>query len=298
MKAVVTAIQRFSIHDGPGIRTVVFLKGCPLRCRWCHNPETQQMHPQIQYNKLRCIGCGACVSTCPAGCHGFSDDHLHQFRAKACIRCMKCVQVCMPRALEVCGAEMSTGEIMEIIERDRAFYEERGGVTLSGGEPMMHPEFTIELLRLSKEKGITTCIETCGLFPSQQIEALAEVCDTILWDIKDTDRERHRIHTGGDLNTILERLEQVCEKHADRVILRCIIIKGINDSIDHACRITALAKKLGIKRIDFLPFHPFGSAKYEALGMEIAPMGKEYIPDGDIMASLVKLKYPFIDRCL
>jgi len=289
MKAVVTNIQRFSIHDGPGVRTVVFLKGCPLNCKWCHNPECIEKSRQIQFNSSRCINCNACVSACPSICYSNTDEGIHKFNSKKCVKCLKCAEVCLPRAIEICGIEMTSAEIIDTVLRDKPFYGGNGGITISGGEPMTYPYFTIELLTLAKQQNISTCIETCGFFPSKYLNAIGDLCDTILWDIKDTNYQRHIENTGVDINTILSNLTQLSTNHSKKIVIRCIIIKGINDNLTHVNNVISLARKLGILHIDLIPFHPFGSSKYEVLGLNVSLMGQEYIPTNQVMLMLTTI---------
>lgn len=296
MKAVVSNIQRFSIHDGPGVRTVVFLKGCPLNCRWCHNPECIEKNRQILFNSSRCIRCNACVSVCPSACHSNSEEGMHNFNSKECVKCMRCTEVCLPKAIEICGTEMTSLEVINTVLRDKAFYGDDGGITISGGEPMAYPDFTIELLKQAKQNNITTCIETCGFFPFKYVDALGDVCDTILWDIKDTDYQRHIDNTGVKINTILNNLTQISAIYNKKIVIRCIILKGINDNAIHVNNVISLAKKLEISQINLIPFHPFGSSKYDALGLNVSSMGQEYIPTSDVMSILENIVGRFINK--
>ena len=203
-KLRVTEIQRFCMHDGPGVRTTVFLKGCPLRCAWCHNPETQRAEPELLLNVARCIGCLACVSVCPSEAQAF--DSIRTVDRDNCRACGACAEVCPTAALEVCGREYTAGELADVIERDRAFYGERGGVTLSGGEPLLQGEGILALLRECRERGIPTAVETCGFADPSVIEAAVPHVDLFLWDVKDTDDVRHKRYTGVSSARIIENL--------------------------------------------------------------------------------------------
>lgn len=281
-EAIVTNIQRFCVHDGPGVRTTVFFKGCPLSCRWCHNPETQKKHIQPQVEALRCVGCGLCEKVCPAGCHRFSDGK-HSFDNADCTLCMACL-ACPVLAIRPCGREMAVSSILDEVLKDRAFYGETGGITLSGGEPMAQPEAALALLRAAKAAGITTCMETCGQFDEKFIKPLCAVCDTLLWDVKDTNSARHKAYTGVGNERILKNLSLAAEEGA-AIILRCILVKGVNDERAHVENLLALARKTGAEKIDFLPFHPMGNGKAAAVGNHgMPPMGKEHIPDAEFLA--------------
>lgn len=285
IRGVITDLQRFSMHDGPGIRTTVFLKGCPLRCLWCHNPETQQALPQVQLHSNRCLLCGACAEVCLQGCHQMKERHL--FDSYQCIGCFACTEACMPRALEVCGKEVTVEQALREVEKDRAFYGNTGGMTLSGGEPMGQPEFALALLGEAKKRGISTCIETCGAFPSQYLSRLSDVCDLFYYDVKDTDPERHRQNTGGSLPAILENLSVLSALAPGRITMRCIILRGINDNQQHLRRLLEIADQYHIQSLHLLPFHPMGSGKYAAVGRTV-PQGfeKERIPAHQVLEEM------------
>lgn len=283
---IVTNIQRCSVHDGPGIRTTVFLKGCPLRCRWCHNPETWRREPEIERTATVCISCGACTAVCPAGCHRPSDRE-QPFDSAACRRCGACVTTCPVGALSWCGQWQTAEQVLSVVERDRAFYAEQGGMTLSGGEPLAQPAFALGLLRGAKKRGIGTAVETSGFFSPEYTESLCDACDWLLWDIKDTDVERHRLNTGADPRPMWENLRHAAHKKAESITLRCPIIRGINDTEAHILAVKALAAELGILRIQLLPFHPFGNAKRTAMGYAAAEqMGRAFIPSPEQLARL------------
>lgn len=276
MKIPVTGIQRFCMHDGPGLRTVVFLKGCPLRCKWCHNPETQNSFRQIFYDEKKCIGCGACA-VCPNQAHVFRPDHA--FDRVKCTACGSCTELCPTGALERAARMMEPDEILELVERDRDFFGQEGGLTLSGGEPMAHPEESLLLLKKAKEAGISTAVETCGYFDSRYIPDLCQHADTLLWDFKDSDAERHRYYTGVSNQKILENLKEA-DRQGGNIVLRCILLQGINYTPKHIGQIEALYRSLvNCHRVDFLPYHPMGSDKYRLLGIEDTFHDKRYIPE-------------------
>ncbi len=264
MKHTVTDIQRFCMHDGPGIRTTVFLKGCPLNCFWCHNPETKKARPELMFHETRCIGCGACFA-CEAGVHSVSDNR-HTVNFEKCTTCGRCIDLCPTKALTMAGTLMESSEIIDAVLKDKAFYRENGGLTLSGGEPMLHPDACIELLTLAKSHGLNTAVETCGFFDEKYVEALCRVTDCFLWDIKDTDSERHKANTGASNEKILANL-RLADKYNVPIILRCVILKGVNMDSEHISKVKALFSTLknGV-RVDFLPCHSLGNHKAEAIG--------------------------------
>jgi len=237
-------IQRFCTSDGPGIRTTVFFKGCPLRCLWCHNPESQSSDSELMFYKHKCKSCGRCIGE-------ESNDSF----------------VCYNGARERCGKETSANEIVKTALKDKPFYKNSGGgITLSGGEPLYQYKFALEILKLAKENGLHTAIETCGYGSGEQIRKVAEYTDVFLYDIKECDALRHKLFTGVDSKLILENLALV-DKLGKDIILRCPIIPGCNDRSDHLEGIAAIANSLShVIRIDVEPYHPLGESKSEALG--------------------------------
>ncbi len=267
MKGTVFNIQRFSVHDGPGIRTNVFLKGCPLRCIWCHNPEGLSPKASVEYTAVKCIGCGECAEVCKEGAH-IMKDGLHSLDFSKCVSCFKCTEACPAGAVAINGTAMEVDEVIAEVEKDRDFYGENGGMTLSGGEPFFQSEFALELLRSAKERGINTAVETCGMTPSEVIEEAAKYVSVFLYDCKATDAELHKKVTGADPAQIIKNLELLDEKSA-HVVLRCPIIPGINDNEQHLKNIGLIAEKYNcIKEINIMPYHSYGEAKRNKLGME------------------------------
>lgn len=262
----VASIQRFCMHDGPGIRTTVFMKGCPLRCAWCHNPETQSAKDQLLYYEKKCVGCFLCVS-CPRGAQGIdSSTGRHRFFRELCNECGACAELCPTGALELCGRDYGVDELYALVERDRPFYGTLGGVTLSGGEPLLQPREAEELLKSCREGGISTAIESCGAVPWDSVEAVIPFTDLFLWDVKDTDPERHRRFTGVTNEGILENLRRADAAGA-KTRLRCILVGGINTQMEHYERICRLFDELkGCEGIELIPCHVYGSSKAEALG--------------------------------
>lgn len=261
-------IQRFSLFDGPGVRTVVFLKGCPLRCIWCHNPEGVEAASQIMYNASKCIGCGECVSTCIRGAHRLSDG-LHIFDRSFCTGCGECAKVCCTQALSTAGNIMSTDEVMLEIMKDKQFYlESGGGVTLSGGEPLMQADFAISILKMSKENEISTCVETCGMVDSSKLLEAARYTDVFYFDYKATGEKMHRELCSCAQYPILGNLERLDKIHAN-VTLRCPIIPGANECGEHILGIAHTAKRFScVREIQLEPYHRLGIGKARNLGIE------------------------------
>lgn len=284
MHGIVADIQRFSVHDGPGVRTTVFLKGCPLRCRWCHNPETQLPNPQIQLTHMRCLGCGACVAACPNGAHQLMPEG-HRYESGLCTHCLACASACMTGAIEVCGRPMDADEVLQLVLRDRAFYGSSGGITLSGGEPMMQAEFAFSLLEAAVQLGVGSYVETCGYFAPERVEELMSYAQGVYWDIKDTDEIRHRTYTGVGLNRIWDNLQRAAAVAPDKLTLRCIIVRGVNDNEEHIRAVAGLRERLGIPRVELISFHPYGSSKARALG-RTASMNEQAIPDSGWMEQM------------
>ena len=273
MQIPVSQIQRFCMHDGPGIRTVVFFKGCPLSCRWCHNPETQSFENQIMFDAEKCIGCGSC-DACP---HGAQTDR------KNCIGCGACTALCPTGARENTLSMMPMQQVMEIVLRDRAFYGASGGITLSGGEPMAHPMEAIALLKRAKEEGITTAMETCGFFSEEYLPELKKYCDVFLWDIKDLNDVRHKENTGVSNQIILKNLKQL-DCLGAKIILRCIMLRGINMKEDHLRGLRQLLEELSPQtKIELLPYHCMFEKKVSGLGMSDAFNHERYIPTAEDM---------------
>ena len=265
----VTDIQRGCTHDGPGLRTTVFLKGCPLRCKWCHNPETQHIKKEAYYRPNKCIGCLQCVAVCPRGCHR-EENGGHGFDPGLCMNCMACTQVCPGGALEAVSKTMTLEEVLEAVRADKVFYRNRGGLTVSGGEPTLQKEALLALLEAAKAENIHTCLETCGFFPESLVEPLAKRVDLFLFDVKDTDPARHAENTQADLGRILKNLRSLDALGAETV-MRCLLIPEVNLNEDHALALAELFQSLRHCRyVELLAYHPYGLSKSQQLGREDA----------------------------
>lgn len=261
-------IQKFSVNDGPGIRTTVFLKGCPLRCIWCHNPESKSSDAEIFFDVRKCIGCGKCVQICLQNCHTMTDG-VHTFNRDKCEACGKCTEVCYADSLEKAGEIKSVTQVIDEVMKDKAFYDNSGGgITLSGGEPMMQFEFAFEILRTSKEKGLHTCIETCGFAAEDHYRKIAPYVDIFLFDFKESDSIKHKEFTGVGNELILSNLHML-DSIGSKIVLRCPVIPTLNDRNEHFDAIASLANSLAnVTEINIEPYHPLGSGKAEMLGRD------------------------------
>lgn len=258
-------IQHFSVNDGPGIRTVVFFKGCPLNCVWCHNPESKSTNPELSFLKSKCVSCRKCAEICTDKVHSF-ENGVHCIDRSKCVFCGKCVDICAPSALEIIGKKYTVDDIMTELAKDDVFFAAGGGVTFSGGEPFMQFDALYSLLKACKEKGYSACIETSGFTTTDNILKAAEYTDYFLFDCKETNPANHKKYIGADNKLISENLSALCSVNA-HVILRCPIVPGINDRQEHFNAIAKLANKYScIKSIEFMPYHPLGISKSEQLG--------------------------------
>lgn len=282
--ATIFDIQRYAIHDGPGIRTLVFFKGCPLRCWWCCNPESQKAGPQLALFPQNCIMCGQCIEACPEGAVSDQDGLLLTEKTR-CIECGRCTIKCYANARKMIGRKMDVEEVFEEIKKDELFYKNSGGgVTLSGGEPLVWPDFASSLLEKCKNAGINTAVETCGYSRWTNITRLLDFVDLFLYDLKIMNEDEHKKYTGVSNKPILENLERLNEyDNSNTIIVRIPLIRGINDSTLHMHNLCSYVKSLKrIKEVHLLPYHRLGESKYRALGRtyfltEINPPAKEKI---------------------
>lgn len=267
-KGMIFNIMRFSVSDGPGIRTTMFMKGCSLRCRWCHNPEAVASQPEIIYRQERCVRCGDCFGACPHSAIVPQDGYYVTVRQR-CLQCGTCVEVCVSDAREIVGKEMTVAEAMQEIERDVIFYDESGGgVTFSGGEPLLQHQFLSELLKACKTKNIHTAIDTSGFADAEILQEISHHTDLFLYDLKVLDDAKHTEFTGVSNGLILQNLVRLV-RWGKHVIVRVPIIPGFNDDPADITQLGRFVAGLrSIKEIQLLPFHHSGIAKYERLGKE------------------------------
>lgn len=312
-KGVVYDIQRFSVSNGSGIRTTVYLKGCTLRCRWCHNPEGVRHYPEVFHYWPRCTDCGRCDDICPANALGIIDKiewggeekevDLDEFQKMAlraegtniyhsikkrvarkiriqkdrCIGCLRCVDICPERAFVVVGRFMTVDEVMDEVTSDKIFYKTSGGgITISGGEPTAQPDFTLSLLKRAKEAGIHTALDTNGYLEWDSLKKLLDYTDLVLYDIKSMDPETHKDFTGVDNKKILDNAKKIAESDVDMRI-RFPLIPGINDGADNIKETAKFTKSLGIEWVDMLPYHAFAGHKYRLFSLDFPfPIGEGY----------------------
>ena len=286
-KAFIFNKQKYNMYDGPGVRTLVFFKGCPLRCKWCSNPEGLERKYQIMFKPTTCVSCGSCVPVCPQKIHSISSTGEHIIdRSIDCIGCGQCVEVCVPDALKVAGQQVPVSELLEYIEQDRAFYDQSGGgVTLGGGEVTSQPEAAINLLQACKQEGLHTAIETCGYTKKETILRFAEYVDLFLFDLKHIDPDRHFELTGVRNEMILENLEELLMKR-NHVKVRMPMLKGINDSEAEIRGVIEFLRPFiefkNFEGIDLLPYHKLGVNKYVQLGMDYPIKGDPSLDDADL----------------
>ncbi len=291
--SLVFDIKRYAINDGPGIRVTIFLKGCPLSCKWCHNPESISREVQKMYTESKCIGSLECIKICEQkalslGPNGIVTD------VDACNLCGKCAEVCPTKAIEMSGEEMSVEKVMNIIKRETLFMDQsKGGVTFSGGEPLMHHEFLIELLDACEEEGIHRCVDTSGFANTKIFKEVAQRTDHFLYDLKMMDSDKHKELTGVPNEKILENLKILAETGA-AMNIRIPLIKGVNDDKENILRSAEFIAALsgGKKKVNILPYHNIASKKYEKLGVEYA-QGTMDEPDQDHQKHILEIFQSF-----
>jgi pyruvate formate lyase activating enzyme len=262
---IVFDIQRFSVHDGPGIRTTVFFKSCPLRCAWCSNPESQRAGPELVHARSRCIRCGTCVSVCPTGALRLTASGIAVDRSN-CLACDECSHACPTRAMRIAGRSWSVEEILAQVSRDAIFYRHSGGgMTLSGGEPLCQPDFSVALLRRARAMGFHTAVETAGWAGPRTVRRVLGEADLILYDVKHLDPARHLAGTGRTNERIVQNARLAAETGVDMVV-RVPVIPGFNDNVDDILAIGRFTVELGLSGIHLLPYHRYGAPKYGGLG--------------------------------
>lgn len=270
-EGMVFNIQKYSVHDGPGIRTIVFLKGCSLRCKWCSNPESQHPHPELAWNSGRCIGishCGHCIKACPHGAIKDGGEDKPILKREKCGDCAHlCAQACPAQGLLVYGKKRSVGEVLDKVEQDMAFYcRSGGGMTLSGGEPLTQREFAVSLLRQARQRRMKTAIETCGMAPQENFVEAAPYLRHMLFDIKHIDEEAHKKGTGGNNHQILSNFRYLATNYPDLPILaRTPLIPGFNDNREAIAQIASFLLPFPQVRYEMLPYHRLGTQKYDFL---------------------------------
>jgi pyruvate formate lyase activating enzyme len=274
-------LQRYSVHDGPGIRTTVFLKGCPARCLWCHNPESQSFEPEVLVVESRCVSCGTCATVCP---HGVPPPG-----SGLCEACGACVDACPAGARWLAGRLVTVDEVMDEVLHDRVFFEESGGgVTFSGGEPLAQPAFLKALLEACRAAFVPTAVDTCGFAPSERLLDIAPLVDLFLFDVKLVDDERHRALTGVPAAPILANLQALAAVHQN-VWVRVPVVPGHTDAEEDLARIAAIAAGLpGVRQVNLLPYHRTGSVKARRLGRE-DPLGPLAPPPRERLEALAAL---------
>ncbi len=273
LNAVITNISRGSLHDGPGVRSVVYFKGCGLRCKWCHNPETISMSPLMLYASMKCIHCGRCVALCPAGHEIVGDDMV--YHREHCTVCGNCAEVCPVGALSLCGKEMSVEEVMKEIRKDAHYYKQSGGgITLSGGECLLQPDFCKALLEKCRAEGIGTAVESALYVQFSHIEAVSPLVDTFFADVKLPDGARHKAYTGQYNALIVENLKKLTSLHPN-ITLRIPLIPGVNDSAEDMARFGALIAAFGdgVRGVELLKYNYLAESKYTQAGMEYHSFG-------------------------
>ena len=297
-KGLIFDIQDHSIHDGPGTRTLVFLSGCPLRCTWCSNPEGLVLRQQLMYRAQLCRNCPArCVSGCPKGAarrteNGGPPILFDRNQCKSCDM-VDCVKVCYPRALEISGKWYTIQELMRIFNRDRCYWGAEGGITLSGGEPLMQPEFVLDLLECCQEAGIAACVETSAYVPQTVLQAALPYIQWLFVDIKHMNSNQHREGTGQPNELILDNIRWI--RQADwpgRMVVRMPVVPGFNDTVANAEATAQFLVEIGVNEINLLPFHRLGTSKYQQLGMdyeyaEQVAMGQEAL---EVLAAVYREK--------
>jgi pyruvate formate lyase activating enzyme len=267
MSSLVTNIQGYSIHDGPGIRTVVFLKGCGLECQWCSNPECISPHPELGFIEKLCTKCGKCAEICPEGALVYEEGKLPCIDRKRCTGCGICSSVCSYEALVLYGKPMNVDEVFDAVNRDKMFYQASGGgVTISGGEPLLQPQFICDLFEKCRQAGIHTCMETSGCASESVLRQVLPYIDYVLYDLKHMDSEKHRRYTGQPNCLILANAEIVAASGAE-TLFRMPLVPGINDDVQNIKKTAEFLHGLGINplHIELMPYHRLGKGKYEAL---------------------------------
>ncbi len=291
MTGIIFDIKKFAVHDGPGIRTTVFMKGCPLRCWWCHNPESIQLRPQIVFFGNKCIGCKRCFEACKSGALHLEGEQRIYERDK-CLVCGECAKACYAEAQVREGREVTVEEVLEEVEKDRPFYENsNGGMTVSGGEPILQKEFTLELCKQAKAVDLHTALDTTGHAKWDDLAAVLEYVDLVLLDMKEMDSERHKEFTGVGNELILENAQRIRDL-GKPMMLRIPVIPTCNARLDNMKAAAEFFKDFpNIEYVELLPYHRLGESKWERLDQEYKLKGIETPKDEEVLA----LEQPFKD---
>jgi len=291
-KGLIFNIQKFSIQDGPGIRTTVFMKGCPLKCPWCSNPEGMSPDPEIMTHDAKCIGCGKCAEACPTGAISFTEQGRLIDRT-LCNNCLECANVCPAKAIEAKGELKTVDEVFEVAAQDEPFYRNSGGgITVSGGEALLQWEFTRAFLKRCKEANFHTALDTTAYCKWEHMEKVLEYTDLILFDLKNMDSKKHKEKCGVDNQLILENLEKASKK--TKIWLRLPLIPGYNDSEEDMRRVAELAKRINAEKVSLLPYHEYGRQKYPRVGKEYSFCEADILsPEDEIVTRSKKILETF-----
>jgi pyruvate formate lyase activating enzyme len=295
-KRLVLSITRMTIHNGPGIRTLILFKGCPLHCLWCSTPESQKAEPEIAIYPSKCTHCGECVPVCPLNAINLTNETISINRS-LCNNCGKCAQVCYPEAIKLLGQPMTIEELLEEAKKDIIFYKHSGGgVTISGGEPLLDSAFTVKLLRAFKEEGISVGVDTCGHVPWENIEQVLPHIDFFLWDIKHMNPEKHRKLTGVSNKLILSNIRSVSERNIP-LYIRVAVIPGYNDSEENIRATCEFAQALSsVVEVGLLPLHHLGKARYDSLNRAYPVANIPFVPDS-VLQNMKRLVESYGLKC-
>ena len=284
-QGMILNIQHFNLHDGPGVRTLVFFKGCPLRCRWCANPESVNGRPEVGFTAALCVRCGKCSEICPAHAVSCGEDGFPRIDRQECKVCGECVSVCESGALTMYGRDMTAEEVFEQVSRDKLFYDgTNGGVTVTGGEPLQQPRLLLDLFKLCRSAGISTCLETSGWANPKYLEEVLPMTDFFLFDLKHMDSRLHRELTGKPNRRILANAARVASSGVS-VLFRMPLIPSVNDNVENVratAQFLATVSGSNVLGIELMPYHRFGVGKYEVLGLQYTMDTIEPPEDGDL----------------
>lgn len=277
MQGKILNIQRYCVHDGPGIRTTIFLKGCPLSCLWCSNPTTQNINNELGFEKSKCFGCGTCMEICPELAISF--DKIPVIDREKCTLCGKCTESCKGTALKILGESKTVEELVKAAESDMVFYRSTGGgVTLSGGEILMQAEFSRAVLAECQKRGLNTAIETSCFAPFEKLQTVAEYSDCIMADIKHLDSEIHKKITGVPNELILENIKKLTSLYP-QTLIRIPLIPNLNTDNDHIIRLAKFVSELAMPKVELLPYHALGESKYATIGRKYSLTGSKLQPE-------------------